>query len=93
MVRLRIRSMFGIVPLVLAFGLVPHTAQAQDARAPLADQAQAFLKKYCYDCHGGPGDQGTRLTNVLDAKVLLAKPLNAKKKPFVVPGDPARRCQ
>jgi hypothetical protein len=80
--------MFGIVPLVLAFGLVPHAAHAQNAKAPIADQAQSFLKKYCYDCHGGPGDQGTRLTNVLDARVLLAKPPSAKKKPFVVPGDP-----
>jgi hypothetical protein len=86
--QLKFGSTLGIVLLAIAFELVPHTAQAQDARAPLADQAQAFLKKYCYDCHGGPGDQGTRLTNVLDAKVLLAKPLNAKKKQFIVPGDP-----
>jgi hypothetical protein len=85
--RLQIESTWGIVLLVLTCGLVPHAAHAQDAKAPIADQVQAFLKKYCYDCHGGPGDQGTRLTNVLDAKVLLAKPKNPKKKPYVVPGN------
>jgi len=85
--RLRIGSLFWIVLLVLAFGLVPRPAHAQDAKAKLAGQAQAFLRQYCYDCHGGPNDQGTRLTNVLDSKVLLAKPENPKRKPFVVPGD------
>ncbi len=60
----------------------------QDANAPLADRARAFLRTYCYDCHGGPNDQGTRLTDVLDPRVLLAKPGDPKRKPFVVPGDP-----
>ncbi len=62
--------------------------RAQDAR--IAEQGHAFLKTYCYDCHGGPNDQGTRLTNVLDPKVLLAKPANPKKLPFVTAGDPAK---
>ncbi len=88
MCRRRIGSPSWVVLLLVAFGLVPRPAHAQDAKAKLAGQAQAFLRQYCYDCHGGPNDQGTRLTNVLDPKVLLAKPENAKKKPFVVPGDP-----
>jgi serine/threonine-protein kinase len=58
-----------------------------NSNAKLAEKAENFLRNYCYDCHGGPGDQGTRLTNVLDPKVLLAKPENAKKKPYVIPGD------
>jgi hypothetical protein len=73
---------------MVLFAVIPHAANAQDANGQVADQAQSFLRKYCYDCHGGPNDQGTRLTNVLDAKVLLAKPANPKKLAFIVPGDP-----
>jgi hypothetical protein len=85
--RLQIGLPLAFVLLSLAFGPIHRTAQAQDAKAQVAERAQAFLKKYCYDCHGGPGDQGTRLTNVLDLKVLLAKPDNPKKKPFVLASD------
>jgi len=73
--------------LFVLFALAePPPASAQELG--LADRAQAFLKRYCFDCHGGPNDQGTRFTNALDPKVLLAKPANPKKQPFVVPGDP-----
>jgi serine/threonine-protein kinase len=73
--------------LFVLFALAgPPSASAQDLG--LADRAQAFLKRYCFDCHGGPNDQGTRFTSALDPKVLLARPENSKKKPFVVPGDP-----
>ena len=78
------------LPLLLGIVLVGGLAKAgrgQAADGPLADRAQAFLRTYCYDCHGGPNDQGTRLTNVLDPRVLLAKPGNPKQKPYVVPGD------
>jgi serine/threonine-protein kinase len=87
MFRLGIISIRWLVLFALVSALVPGGAHAQDANAKLAGDTQAFLRKYCIDCHGGPNDQGTRLTNVLDTKVLLAKPANAKKKPFVVPGD------
>ncbi len=69
-------------------GVGQVAARGQDAR--IAEQGHAFLKTYCYDCHGGPNDQGTRLTNVLDPKLLLAKPANPKKLPFVTAGDPAK---
>jgi serine/threonine-protein kinase len=68
----------------------PAAARAQDADAKLADDARAFFKTYCYECHGGPNDEGTRLTNVLDPEVLLAKPSNPKKRAFVVPDDPEK---
>lgn len=73
--------------LFVLFALAePPPAGAQDLQ--LADRAQKFLKRYCFDCHGGPNDRGTRFTNALDPKVLLARPANPKRKPFVVPGDP-----
>ena len=56
---------FWIVLWLVPFGL-SALAHAQDAKAQIADHAQEFLRTYCYDCHGGPNDQGTRLTNVLD---------------------------
>ena len=74
--------------LMILAATIAHPARAQDANAKLAENAQAFLRKYCYDCHGGPNDQGTRLTNVLDPGVLLAKPENTKKRRFVLAGDP-----
>jgi hypothetical protein len=83
----RIASLTPLLLLMIVAGTIVRPARAQDANAKLAGNAQAFLRTYCYDCHGGPNDQGTRLTNVLDPKVLLAKPENAKKKPFVVAGD------
>jgi Planctomycete cytochrome C len=79
-------SLAHLLSFVLLAGAGSRDARGQDAR--LADQARAFLKTYCYDCHGGPNDQGTRLTNVLEDKVLLAKPANPRKLAFVVPGDP-----
>ena len=74
--------------LMLWGGVGAGAVCAQDAR--IAEQGHAFLKTYCYDCHGGPNDQGTRLTNVLDPKVLLATPANPKKLPFVTVGDLAK---
>ena len=74
--------------LMLWVSVGQSAAHGQDAR--IAEQGHAFLKTYCYDCHGGPNDQGTRLTNVLDPKVLLAKPANPKKLPFVAAGDSAK---
>jgi len=53
----------------------------------LAGQAQVFLKKYCYDCHGGANDIGEDL-NVLDREVLLKQPESKKKLPYIVPGKP-----
>jgi hypothetical protein len=84
--RPRITSIAQLLLLLMLTGTTSRPARAQDAK--LAENAQAFLRKYCYDCHGGPNDQGTRLTNVLDPKVLLAKPKNDKQKPFVVARDP-----
>jgi len=66
---------------------VSSRSSARARELGLADRAQAFLKRYCFDCHGGPNDQGTRFTSALDPRVLLARPENSKKKPFVVPGD------
>ncbi len=84
----RIALLTRLLLLMILAGTSARPARAQDSTAKLAESAQAFLEKYCYECHGGPNDQGTRLTNVLDPKVLLAKPKNAKQKPFVVAGDP-----
>jgi serine/threonine-protein kinase len=53
----------------------------------LARQAQAFLKRYCYDCHGGANDVGEDL-NVADREVLLRQPESRKKSPYIVPGKP-----
>jgi serine/threonine-protein kinase len=53
----------------------------------LARPAQAFLKRYCYDCHGGANDVGEDL-NVADRDVLLRQPESKKKLPYVVPGNP-----
>jgi Planctomycete cytochrome C len=87
--RLRRISRLPIVIGALFFGGCAPSARGQDANPPLADRARAFLRTYCYDCHGGPDDRRTRLTDVLDSRVLLAKPGNPKQKPFVVPGDAA----
>src|SRR5271166_5368875 len=83
-----IKTIMRMAPaLFVVFALAgPPPASAHDLG--LADRAQAFLKRYCFDCHGGPNDRGTRFTNAVDPKVLVAKPANPKKKPFVVPGDP-----
>ena len=53
----------------------------------MSQQAQAFLKKYCYDCHGGPNDVGQAI-NITDRDVLLRKPEAKRKRPYVVPGKP-----
>jgi hypothetical protein len=86
--RPRIASLLRMLLLTALAVSCARPAHARDANAKLASQAQTFLRQYCFECHGGPNDQGTRLTNVLDSKVLLAKPENPKKKPFIVPGNP-----
>ena len=75
--------------------VAPSTALAQatprtegpDPTLALADRARAFLKTYCYDCHGGAHDVGEDL-NVLDREVLVRVPEEKAKQPYVVPGKP-----
>ena len=68
----------------------PPASASPRAKKPdpgLAGQARAFLKKYCYDCHGGANDVGEDL-NVADREVLLKPPESKKKAPYIVPGKP-----
>src|SRR5262249_14217397 len=72
------------------------TPSASNAPAPAARrtdasdaaQARAFLKTYCYDCHGGANDVGEGL-NVLDRELLVRVPEETGKQPYVFPGKPA----
>ncbi len=69
---------------------LPTASASPRAEGPdpgLAGQAQAFLKTYCYDCHGGANDVGEDL-NVADREVLLKRPESKKKSPYIVPGKP-----
>ena len=86
-----LRLLAVVTAIVSMIAVVPKDSKAQEAKSrTLADQAHQFLRTYCYDCHGGPNDQGTRLTDVLDPKVLLANPANPKKLAYLVPGDPEK---
>lgn len=76
---------------VLAAGLFPLVAAANDLTAPLADwpKVQPTLAKYCYDCHGGKKTKGG-----VDLKRLEADPsmvqefaLWSKVKDAVQAGD------
>ena len=61
------------------------TARADEATAK---QAQAFLKKYCFRCHGGVNDVGKDI-KVLNREVLVRPPKSKKKKPaYIAPGKP-----
>ncbi len=62
----------------LAIACVAGLATTARADEATAKQAQAFLKKYCFRCHGGANDVG-RDIKVLNRDVLVRPPKTKKK--------------
>jgi mono/diheme cytochrome c family protein len=67
-------------------GLAPDHVLAQEDAKTLAVQARGVLKRYCHQCHAGPGSDSGHDFDMLKVETLTAK--TADLDAVVVPGKP-----